>query len=197
MQFKPAAIALMFALSVPFVQAAETSPYVYREVAQAPANVKDREIAGLFDRWNSALQTGNVTSVVDLYAPGAVLQPTVSNQVRTTPDQIKDYFDHFLALKPVGQINYREIRQLGTNVAMDSGVYTFTLTDAKGQVSHVQARYTFVYEQVGASGKFLITTLRRCLRCRSSTLSSNDGRKKCLSLGGGRHFFVVVGRVPL
>ena len=155
MQFKPAAIALMFALSVPFVQAAETSPYVYREVAQAPANVKDREIAGLFDRWNSALQTGNVSSVVDLYAPGAVLQPTVSNQVRTTPDQIKDYFDHFLALKPVGQINYREIRQLGTNVAMDSGVYTFTLTDAKGQVSHVQARYTFVYEQVGGQWKIL------------------------------------------
>ena len=97
------AIALLFALNAPFVQAAETAPYVYRTVAQAPANVKDREIAGLFDRWNSALQTGNVQSVVDLYAPGAVLQPTVSNQVRTTPDQIKDYFDHFMALKPVGQ----------------------------------------------------------------------------------------------
>ncbi|MBN2994267.1 SgcJ/EcaC family oxidoreductase [Pseudomonas cedrina subsp. fulgida] len=155
MQFKPAAIALMFALSVPFVQAADTSPYVYREVAQAPANVKDREIAGLFDRWNSALQSGNVKSVVDLYAPGAVLQPTVSNQVRTTPEQISDYFDHFLVLKPVGQINYREIRQLGSNVAMDSGVYTFTLTESNGQVRHVQARYTFVYEQVGGQWKIL------------------------------------------
>ena len=51
MKFKIAPIALMFALSVPFVHAAETAPYVYREVAQAPANVKDREIAGLFDRW--------------------------------------------------------------------------------------------------------------------------------------------------
>ncbi|TMM35589.1 hypothetical protein, partial [Colwellia ponticola] len=80
MKFDIAPIALMFALSVPFVHAAETAPYVYREVAQAPANVKDREIAGLFDRWNSALQTGNAKSVVDLYAPGAVLQPTVSNQ---------------------------------------------------------------------------------------------------------------------
>ncbi|CRL99632.1 MULTISPECIES: SgcJ/EcaC family oxidoreductase [Pseudomonas] len=155
MQFKPAAIALMFALSAPFAQAAETAPYVYREVAQAPTNLKDREIAGLFDRWNSALQTGNVDSVVALYAPGAVLQPTVSNQVRTTPDQIKDYFDHFLALKPVGQINYREIRQLGSNVAMDSGVYTFTLTEANGKKREVQARYTFVYEQVGGQWKIL------------------------------------------
>lgn len=155
MNVKTVSIAVIFALSAPFVQAAETSPYVYREVAQAPANVKDREIAGLFDRWNSALQTGNVKAVVDLYAPGAVLQPTVSNQVRSTPAQITDYFDHFLVLKPVGQINYREIRQLGTNVAMDSGVYTFTLTEATGKIRHVQARYTFVYEKVGEEWKIL------------------------------------------
>ncbi|AZF16075.1 SgcJ/EcaC family oxidoreductase [Pseudomonas sp. R3-18-08] len=155
MKFKFAPLALMFALSAPIVHAAETAPYVYREVAQAPANMKDREIAGLFDRWNSALQTGNVKSVVDLYAPGAVLQPTVSNQVRTTPEQITDYFAHFLALKPVGQINYREIRQLGSNVAMDSGVYTFTLTESDGKVRQVQARYTFVYEQVGGQWKIL------------------------------------------
>lgn len=155
MKFKVPAIALLFALSARFVQAAETAPHVYRTVAQAPANVKDREIAGLFDRWNSALQTGNVQSVVDLYAPDAVLQPTVSNQVRTTPDQIKDYFDHFMALKPVGQINYREIRQLGSNVAMDSGVYTFTLTEATGKIRQVQARYTFVYEQVDGQWKIL------------------------------------------
>lgn len=155
MNFKTVSIAVIFALSSPLVLAAETSPYVYREVAQAPANVKDREIAGLFDRWNSALQTGNVKSVVDLYAPDAVLQPTVSNQVRTTPEQITDYFDHFMALKPVGQINYREIRQLGSNVAMDSGVYTFTLTESNGKVRHVQARYTFVYEQVDGQWKIL------------------------------------------
>ncbi|OAJ50559.1 SgcJ/EcaC family oxidoreductase [Pseudomonas marginalis] len=155
MNVKAVSIAVIFALSTPFVQAAQTAPYVYRDVAQAPANAQDREIAGLFDRWNSALQTGNVKSVVDLYAPGAVLQPTVSNQVRSTPEQITDYFDHFLVLKPVGQINYREIRQLGTNVAMDSGVYTFTLTEGNGKIRHVQARYTFVYEKVGGEWKIL------------------------------------------
>ena len=155
MKLKTPVIALFFALSAPFVQAAETAPYVYRAVAQAPANVKDREIAGLFDRWNSALKTGNSQTVVDLYAPNAVLQPTVSNQVRTTPAEIKDYFDHFLPMKPAGQINYREIHQLGANVAMDSGVYTFTLTDASGKTRQVQARYTFVYEQVNGQWKIL------------------------------------------
>ena len=155
MKFRTPAIALLFALSATFVQAAETAPYVYREVAQAPANVKDREIAGLFDRWNSVLQTGNAQSMVDLYAPDAVLQPTMSNQLRTTPDQIKDYFEHFMALKPAGQINYREISQLGSNVALDSGVYTFTLTEATGKTRQVQARYTFVYEQVDGQWKIL------------------------------------------
>lgn len=155
MKIKTTSFALMLVLSTPFVQAAETAPFVYRDVAQVPINVQEQVIAGLFDRWNSALQTGDVKKVVNLYAPDAVLQPTVSNQVRTTPAQIQDYFDHFLALKPVGQINYREIRQLGSNVAMDSGVYTFTLTEANGQTRHVQARYTFVYEQVDGQWKIL------------------------------------------
>lgn len=155
MKFKTSAIVLFFALTAPLVHAAETTPYVYTAVAKQPANVKDREIAALFDRWNNALKTGNAQTVVDLYAPNAVLQPTVSNQVRTTPAQIKDYFDHFLVLKPVGQINYREIRHLGANSAMDSGVYTFTLTEADGKTRQVQARYTFVYEKIGGQWKIL------------------------------------------
>src|SRR5687767_8803109 len=104
MKFKTSTIALLFALAAPLAQALEAVPYVYSSVAEQPGNVKDREIAALFDQWNSALKSGNVQSVVDLYAPNAVLQPTVSNKVRTTPAQIKDYFDHFMALKPVGQI---------------------------------------------------------------------------------------------
>ena len=156
MKTKLTALALLLAVSAPMVHAAaEPSGYTYRMVAETPSNVNDKEIAGLFDRWNKALQTGNSTTVASLYAPDAVLQPTVSNKVRATPAEIKDYFDKFLALKPVGQINYREIRQLGTNVAMDSGVYTFTLTEANGKIRHVQARYTFVYEQVGDQWKIL------------------------------------------
>src|SRR3546814_4904832 len=88
--------------------------YVYRTVAEQPQNQNDREIAALFDRWNAALKTGSAAAVTSLYAPDAILQPTVSNQVRNTAALIQDYFEHFLAGKPVGQINYREIRhQLG------------------------------------------------------------------------------------
>jgi len=155
MKLKTLAIVLFVTLSAPLVQAAGSAPYTYDSVAAQPDNVKDREIAGLFDRWNAALKTGNAQAVVDLYAPDAVLQPTVSNQVRTTPAEIKDYFEHFLAFKPVGQINFREIHQLGSNVAVDSGVYTFVLTEADGKTRQVQARYTFVYEKVEGQWKIL------------------------------------------
>ncbi|MCD5993147.1 SgcJ/EcaC family oxidoreductase [Pseudomonas sp. CDFA 602] len=157
MNMKLTALALMFAVSAPMVAqaAAEPSGYSYRMVADQPSNVNDKEIAGLFDRWNKALKTGNSDTVVSLYTTDAVLQPTVSNKVRATPAEIKDYFDHFLALKPVGEINYREIRRLGTDAAVDSGVYTFTLTAADGKKSTVQARYTFLYHRVGNEWKIL------------------------------------------
>jgi len=155
MKLRSTAIALFFTLAAPLAQALDATPHVYRTVAGQPANVQDREIAGLFDRWNSALKTGDAQRVVSLYARDAILQPTVSNQVRTTPAQIKDYFEHFLAGKPVGQINYREIRRLGPDAAMDSGVYTFTLTAADGGTRQVQARYTFLYERVDGQWKIL------------------------------------------
>ena len=61
MKMKLTALALMFAVSAPMVAqaAAEPSGYSYRMVADQPSNVNDKEIAGLFDRWNKALKTGN------------------------------------------------------------------------------------------------------------------------------------------
>lgn len=155
MKMKNTAIVLLFALAAPLAHALDASPYVYRTVAEQPQSKSDQEIASLFDHWNAALKTGNAKTVTALYAPDAMLLPTVSNQVRTSPAEIQDYFEHFLAAKPVGQINLREIHRLGPNAAMDSGVYTFTLHDANGATRKVQARYTFVYERINGEWKIL------------------------------------------
>ncbi|PZW45246.1 SgcJ/EcaC family oxidoreductase [Pseudomonas sp. URMO17WK12:I2] len=149
------AAALLFCVSTPLLAAPEQKPYRYDSLASAPAVAADREVAGLFDQWNQALQSGDVAKVVSLYSADAVLQPTVSNRVRASSAEIRDYFEHFLALKPVGEINYREIRRLGPTTALDSGVYTFHLTNAAGEKSEVQARYTFVYTLVGGQWKIL------------------------------------------
>jgi uncharacterized protein (TIGR02246 family) len=112
-----------------------------------------QDIAALFDRWNAALATLDPDKVVALYAPEAVLLPTVSNKPRTTHEEIRDYFVHFLAKKPQGKIDLRIIK-IGCNIASDTGLYTFTLHDTKGKATKVSARYSYVYEYL--NGQWLI-----------------------------------------
>lgn len=105
-------------------------------------------IAGLFDKWNNTLKTGDAKAVADNYLSNAVLLPTVSNKVRLTDAERIDYFEHFLKKKPTGKIDTRLIR-LGCNKAIDIGTYTFTFADK----STVSARYTFTYTWDGEAWK--------------------------------------------
>jgi hypothetical protein len=60
---------------------------------------------------------------------------------RTTYAGIKDYFDHFLELKPEGKI-VESFVSIGENWCKDVGIYEFKKgTDG----SIVRARYSFVY----------------------------------------------------
>ncbi|WP_171109732.1 MULTISPECIES: SgcJ/EcaC family oxidoreductase [unclassified Streptomyces] len=114
------------------------------------------EIAGLFDDWNAALQTGDAEKVADLYAKDAVLLPTVSNKVRTDRAGIVDYFEHFQANKPVGKKIETHINILDNNSALDAGVYQFALTDHEtGEKSTVTARYTYEYEKRGGEWRIV------------------------------------------
>ena len=107
-------------------------------------NMKN-EISDQFVRWNQSLQTGDPDKVVACYAVDAILLPTVSAKVRHNHDEIRDYFVHFLAKKPLGRIIEQNIR-IFDNIAINSGLYTFSLTEDNVQ-SDVAARFTFVYRQ--------------------------------------------------
>ncbi|MEW2396422.1 SgcJ/EcaC family oxidoreductase [Streptomyces sp. NPDC046862] len=121
----------------------------------AHAGPTKAQVTKLFDNWNAALQTGDPDKVADLYAKDAVLLPTVSNKVRTDRAGIVDYFEHFLANKPVGKKVETHVNVLDGNSAIDTGVYQFTLTDPKsGEKSVVKARYTYEYEK--RNGTWLI-----------------------------------------
>lgn len=102
------------------------------------------DIQTLFEAWNNALQTGNPKNVVSLYETNAILLPTVSNMVRHNHAEIEDYFVHFLAKGPQGKIVESNVRTLG-DIAINSGVYTFTFKDG----ASIQARFTFVYRWNG------------------------------------------------
>lgn len=110
------------------------------------------EIAALFERWNDALQTREPARVVALYADDAILLPTVSNQPRLTPAERTDYFEHFLADGPAGSIDMRQI-EIGCNMAVDAGLYTFNFADTGESVS---GRYSYTYRWDGET--WLITS---------------------------------------
>ena len=112
----------------------------------------EKEIAGLFDRWNEALVSGDVKKVVANYATRSILLPTVSNKPRLTPEEKEDYFQHFLENRPSGKIDMRYI-EVGCNSALDAGLYTFIFAKT-GQ--HVSGRYSYTYHWDGKD--WLITS---------------------------------------
>jgi uncharacterized protein (TIGR02246 family) len=93
--------------------------------------------------------------VADRYAPGGVLLPTASAQIRTDRAGIVDYFEHFQENDPVGEKTETVIHVLDEDSAIDAGTYVFTLTDPEtGEVRDVEARYTYAYEKI--DGEWLI-----------------------------------------
>ena len=109
------------------------------------------DVLGLFDTWNAALATLDPDQVTALYAENAVLLPTVSNQVRHNPAEIRDYFVGFLQKSPQGVIDESNVNILSETHATNSGVYTFTFGDG----STVTARFSYLYVASDTSWKIL------------------------------------------
>ena len=134
------ALVLAVALLATPVLALEASSYPSTQQATC-SPLDERQVEGLFESWNQALATDDPSQVAQLYGDHALLLPTLSSELRETPEAITDYFNSFLARHPSGSITHRQIR-LGCNGAVDAGTYRFTLHDPEATV---EARYTFVY----------------------------------------------------
>ncbi len=103
------------------------------------------QIEELFQTWNAALQTRDPGTVAALYAQDAILLPTLSNEMRQTPEAIEAYFTEFVKLHPIATIIAQNIRIFG-QIAMNSGLYSFAIIN-NGEIGNVIARFTFVYRQ--------------------------------------------------
>ena len=135
-----------FARSAPLASVAKRS-----FGSTTPLSITESEVQGLFHLWNDALATLDSDKVASRYGTNALLLPTVSDTPRNDYASIKDYFDHFLQIKPQGEIleSFVQIGDCG-NWAQDNGIYEFTMgaTGAK-----VKGRYTFVYKKEGDEWK--------------------------------------------
>lgn len=144
-----AMIALTFVLAGCSVDVTRTDSPGRSVVCHA---IDAKEVAGLFDRWNRSLQTGDAHAVLANYAERSILLPTLSNKPRVTAAEKQDYFEHFLENKPSGTIDFSFI-DIGCNSALDAGLYTFAFAKTGAKVA---ARYTFTYAWDGK--QWLITS---------------------------------------
>ncbi|MDI1227117.1 MAG: SgcJ/EcaC family oxidoreductase [bacterium] len=107
----------------------------------------EREVKAAFEKWIAAVSTGNADAVSALYAPEAVLLPTLSPKVHDTPEQRREYFTAFTARKDLkGEVNESYIRVF-QDTAVNSGMYTFSYQDEAGRTQSVPARFSFVYRR--------------------------------------------------
>jgi len=110
----------------------------------------EKEVAESTDIWLDTVTSGSeevVDEVVALYAEDGLLWGTVSEQVRDTPAEIRDYFEYFAKLPELSVSSYKGcVRIYDKNLAINSGYYTFTY-NKDGQTKKVPARYSFTYHK--------------------------------------------------
>lgn len=106
--------------------------------------------------WARTVASRDVDQVLALYAPDAILVPTLSNQVRDCDPSRRGYFETFLGCEAlhceVLTFNKRVSRKLGTVVV--GGLYRFHITRG-GVTEAVPARFLFTFEFI--DGRWLIT----------------------------------------
>lgn len=106
--------------------------------------------------WAATVATRDVEAILELYAPDAILVPTLSNEVRDCQDSRREYFRNFLANEglvcDVQIFKKRVSSKLSTVVV--GGLYVFHYREGE-QVISVPARFLFTFEQI--DGRWLIT----------------------------------------
>lgn len=122
------------ALAGPAVMTSQTCP-----------TVTTSDIEAQFAHFSAAWATFDPDAVVALFTSDPVLLATVSNQPRTTPAGVEDYFAAFLKNKPVARID-SSTTEIDCQTASRVGTWTVTLTDpVTAATREVRARYTFIY----------------------------------------------------
>lgn len=130
-----------------------------QELAEHAQDLEDHGFEGAHEaliKWTEAVASGRIEEVLDLYAPDAILVPTLSNEVVVTEDGRRSYFEFFLsngaARCAVNSQEFRIDHKRGT-VAI-GGIYTFCFSRNTGEET-VPARYLFTFEEIEA--RWLIT----------------------------------------
>ena len=112
------------------------------------------QIAAATSEWIATFNTRDPARISALYAPDAILWGTVSKTIRTSPQEILEYFMESSATRPnlrmvLGEYHVR----LYGDLAINSGYYS-SRNPVDGQEVVVPMRFTFTYRRDG--GRWMI-----------------------------------------
>jgi uncharacterized protein (TIGR02246 family) len=99
-----------------------------------------------FSAWNEMLQSRDPKKVAELYKEDATFLPTVSPEFKTGKEGACDYFEHFLAKNPNGEIKGEVVQPLGDATYLHSGMYDFEVDGKDGRII-VEARFSYVWQK--------------------------------------------------
>ena len=106
---------------------------------------KKDKIAAIAYAWKTALDTHNIEQTNKLYDKSALLYATFKTRLDTSY-KISHYFQSLFTKRDFSvMFNSQDIRVFSDNVAINSGMYTFSYKSELGEPITVNARFTFVY----------------------------------------------------
>ncbi len=106
------------------------------------------EIASVMSEWAKAFSEHNVDRVTSFYSKDALLWGTTAPWLRTTPDQVREYFVTAFKIPSISvAYTNQTIRVFGTT-AVVAGNYTFTAR-RDDQTQDSLARYSFTLIKEG------------------------------------------------
>jgi uncharacterized protein (TIGR02246 family) len=112
------------------------------------------EVAAATSEWISTFNSRDPDRIAALYAADAILWGTVSSSIRTTHQEILDYFTESATKRPnlrmfLGEYHVRIYGDIATN----SGYYT-SRNPVDGQDVVIPMRFTFTYRKEG--GRWMV-----------------------------------------
>lgn len=108
--------------------------------------MKNRAV--ILNKWVQKVNSHDIDAVVELYSKDAILLPTLSNVIRKTPLEIRDYFIHFLGKKELeAKVTEVYIQSIyNDDIKVDSGTYTFSYINEQDEKEELAARFTFIIQ---------------------------------------------------
>lgn len=114
----------------------------------------ERAVRAATAEWIETFNSRDAARIAALYAPEAVFWGTISPTIRTTPEQILEYFVASVTRRPTLRmaLDEQHVRAYG-DVAFNSGRYTSRFVQ-DGQEIVTPMRFTFAYRRTG--GRWII-----------------------------------------